>query len=152
MPCDKDFGYVTLTLGLTWECYGDRWQLTCVTMLETTPEDNLIILREFLAGSKTFDMSSSIRAWVNYSRVWVNCSCVSIKLHLSCTIVWGKVKCCICHETLTKRLYISYKRSSSASSVLLYFTLKEVLAKYISLKFNALLTHYFIEYTNGFLW
>ena len=55
-------------------------------------------------------------------------------------IVWGKVKCCICHETLTKRLYISYKRSSSASSVLLYFTLKEVLAKYISLKFNALST------------
>ena len=52
MPCDKDFGYMTLTRGLTWERYGDLWQLTYVTMSETTPEDHLIILREFLAGNK----------------------------------------------------------------------------------------------------
>ena len=44
MPCDKDFGYMTLTQGLTWECYGDLWQLTYVTMSEITPKDHLIIL------------------------------------------------------------------------------------------------------------
>ena len=54
MPCDKDFGYVTLIWALTWECYGDLWQLTCVTMLETTPEDHLIILCEFLTGNKAY--------------------------------------------------------------------------------------------------
>ena len=86
MPCDKDFGYVTLTWGVTCERYGDLWQLTYVTMSETTPKDHLIILREFLAGNKTLAMSSSIRARVNYSRVRVNCSCTSIKLHLNCTI------------------------------------------------------------------
>ena len=53
MPCYNDFGYVTLTRGLTWERYGDLWQLTCVTMSETTPEDYLIILHEFPAGNKT---------------------------------------------------------------------------------------------------
>ena len=42
-----------------------------------------------------------------------------------------------------QELYISYKRSSSALSVLLYFTLKEVLIKYASLKFNALSTNLF---------
>ena len=60
MPCDKDFGYVTLTQGLTCERYGDLRQLTYVTMSETTPEDHLIILREFLMGNKTPAMSSSI--------------------------------------------------------------------------------------------
>ena len=36
----------------------------------------------------------------------------------------GKAECYIFHETLTKNYsYISYKRSSSALSVLLYFTL-----------------------------
>ena len=59
MPCDKDFGYVTQTRGLIWECYGDLWQLTCVTMSETTPEDHLIILHELLAGNKTLATSSS---------------------------------------------------------------------------------------------
>ena len=87
MPCDKDFGYVTLTRGLTWERYGDLWQLTCVTMSETTPKDHLIILREFLVGNKARATSSSIRARVN-------CSQASVKLHLSCTVCqltvcWG---------------------------------------------------------------
>ena len=45
MPYDKNFGYVTLTWGLTCERYGDLWQLTYVTMSETTPIDHLIILR-----------------------------------------------------------------------------------------------------------
>ena len=72
MSCDKDFGYMTLTQWLTWECYG-------VTMSETTPEDHLIVLREFLMGNKAHAVSSSIWAWVN-------CSWASVKLHLSCTI------------------------------------------------------------------
>ena len=55
-------------------------------MSETTPEDHLIILCEFPAGNKAHATSSSIRAQVNYSRVRVNCSRVSVKLHLSCTI------------------------------------------------------------------
>ena len=57
MPCDKDFGYVTLTQWLTWEHYGDLWQLTYVTMSETTPEDHLITLHELLAGNKTLATS-----------------------------------------------------------------------------------------------
>ena len=32
----------------------------------------------------------------------------------------------ICHETLTKSCILSYKRSGSALSVLLYFTLKDM--------------------------
>ena len=48
-------------------------------MPETTPKDHLIILCEFLVGNKAHAMSSSIRAWVN-------CSWVSVKLHLSCTV------------------------------------------------------------------
>ena len=55
-------------------------------MSETTLEDHLIILHEFLAGNKSFAMSSSIQAQVNCSRVRVNCSQVSVKLHLSCTV------------------------------------------------------------------
>ena len=86
MPCDKDFGYLTLTQGLTWERYGDLSRLTYVTMSETSPKDHLIILRELLADNKTLATSSSIRARVNGSRVRVNCSRVSVKLHLSCTI------------------------------------------------------------------
>ena len=87
MPCDKDFGYVTLTQGLTWERYGDLWQLTYVTMSETTPEDHLIILRELLVDNKTLAMSSSIWARVNGSRARVNCLRTNVKLHLSCTVV-----------------------------------------------------------------
>ena len=56
-------------------------------MSETTPEDHLIILRELLAGNKTLAMSTSIRAQVNGSRVRVNCSCMSVKLHLSYTVL-----------------------------------------------------------------
>ena len=45
-------------------------------MSETTPEDHLIILHEFLAGNKAHATS----------RARVNCSRVSVKLHLSCTV------------------------------------------------------------------
>ena len=86
MPCDKDFGYVILTRGLTWERYSDLWQLTYITISETTPEDHVIILCELLAGNKTLATSSSIWARVNGSRVQINCSRVNVKLHLSCTI------------------------------------------------------------------
>ena len=52
----------------------------------------------------------------------------------------GKAKCYIWHKT-HQELYISCKGSSSALSILLYFTLKEVLTKYTSLKFNIPFTH-----------
>ena len=81
MPCDKDFGYMTLTRELTWERYGDLWQLTYVIMSETTPEDHLIILRDFLVGNKTLATSSSIQTRVNCSRVQVNCLRASVRLH-----------------------------------------------------------------------
>ena len=55
-------------------------------MSETTPEDHLIILCEFLAGNKTLAMNRSIQAQVNCSRVQVNCSRASVKLHLNCTV------------------------------------------------------------------
>ena len=45
-------------------------------------------------------------------------------------------ECYICHKTLPRAVYC--KQSGSALSVLLYFTLKELLTKYTSLKFNAL--------------
>ena len=111
MPCDKDFGYVTPTRGLTWECYGDLLQLAYVTMSETMPEYHLIILCEFLAGNKTLAMSSSIRALVNCSRVWVNCLHATVKLHLSCTklryVKWW-LECLVpawCIEGTSDRLF-----------------------------------------------
>ena len=45
-------------------------------------------------------------------------------------IARGKAKCYIFHKTLIKSCILSYKRSSS---VLLYFTLTKVSAKYSSL-------------------
>ena len=51
-------------------------------------------------------------------------------------IAQGEVKCYICHETLTKSCILSYKQSGNALSVLLYFTLKDVLTEEIPLKFN----------------
>ena len=51
-------------------------------------------------------------------------------------IAQGKAECYICHETLTKNCILSYKRSGSALSVLLYFKLKDVLTEDILLKFN----------------
>ena len=48
----------------------------------------------------------------------------------------GEAECYICHETLTKSCILSYKRSGSALSVLLYFKLKDVLTEAIPLKFN----------------
>ena len=51
-------------------------------------------------------------------------------------IARGKAKCYICHETLIKSCILSYKQSGSALSVLLYFTLKDVLTEDIPLKFN----------------
>ena len=55
-------------------------------MSETTPEDHLIILHELLVDNKTLVTSNSIQAQVNGSRVQVNCSHTSVKLHLSCTV------------------------------------------------------------------
>ena len=51
-------------------------------------------------------------------------------------IVRGKAECYICYETLIKSCILSYKRSDSALSVLLYFTLKDVLTEDIPLNFN----------------
>ena len=51
-------------------------------------------------------------------------------------IALGEAKCYICNETLTKSCILSYKQSGSALSVLLYFTLKDVLTKDTPLKFN----------------
>ena len=41
-------------------------------------------------------------------------------------IARGEAECYICHETFTKSCILSYKRSGSALSVLLYFTLKDM--------------------------
>ena len=51
-------------------------------------------------------------------------------------IARGEAECYICHETLTKSCILSYKRSGGALSVLLHFTLKDVLTKDTPLKFN----------------
>ena len=48
----------------------------------------------------------------------------------------GEAECYICHETLTKSCILSCKQSGSALSVLLYFTLKDVLTEDTPLKFN----------------
>ena len=53
-------------------------------------------------------------------------------------IARGEAKCYICHKTLIKSCILSYKRSGSALSVLLYFILKDVLAEDIPLKFNTI--------------
>ena len=51
----------------------------------------------------------------------------------------SRVLCC--HETLTKRCILLYKRSGSGLSVLLYFTLKDMLTRYNSSKYNDLSVH-----------
>ena len=51
-------------------------------------------------------------------------------------IARGEAKCYICHKTLIKNCILSYKRSGSALSILLYFTLKGVLTEDIPLKFK----------------
>ena len=51
-------------------------------------------------------------------------------------IAEGEAECCICYETFTKSCILSYKRSGSTSSVLLYFTLMDVLTEDTPLKFN----------------
>ena len=61
---DKDFGCVRLTRGLTHE-------VTSVTMSETTPEDHLIILCEFLVGNKAYTTSIFIQVQVNCRKVRV---------------------------------------------------------------------------------
>ena len=73
MPCDKDFGYVTLIQEPEniMVIYNLIAKLTCVKMLETTPEDHLIILFEFLVGNTAHATSSSIQDWVNCLRVRV---------------------------------------------------------------------------------
>ena len=51
-------------------------------------------------------------------------------------IAQGEAECYIYHETLIKTCILSYKRSGSALSALLYFKLKDVLTEDIPLKFN----------------
>ena len=51
-------------------------------------------------------------------------------------IAQGEGECYICHQTLTKSCILSYKLSGSILSVLLYFTLKDVLTEDTPLKFN----------------
>ena len=51
-------------------------------------------------------------------------------------IARGEAECYICHKTLIKSCILSYKRSGSVLSVLLYFILKDVLTEDIPLKFN----------------
>ena len=51
-------------------------------------------------------------------------------------ITQDEAECYICHETLTKSCILSYKRSGSVLSVLLYFTLKDVLTEDTTLKFK----------------
>ena len=51
-------------------------------------------------------------------------------------IARGEAECYIYHKTLTKSCILSYKRSGSVLSVLLYFTLEYVLTEDTPLKFN----------------
>ena len=51
---------------------------------ETTPEDHLIVLREFLMDIKAHTMNSSIWVQVNYWRV--SSPQADVKLYLSCTV------------------------------------------------------------------
>ena len=44
-------------------------------------------------------------------------------------IAQGEAECYICHKTLIKSCILSYKRSGSVLSVLLYFTLTKVSTK-----------------------
>ena len=53
-------------------------------------------------------------------------------------IAQAKPECYICHETLIKSCILSCKPKWHALSVLLYFTLKNVLIEDIPLKFNTL--------------
>ena len=90
---DKNFGCVRLTRGLTRE-------VTCVTMSETTPEDHLIILCEFLAGNKAHATSSSIRVRVNCRKVRVckllvsECTVTSELYRRYTIIVWTIISTC----------------------------------------------------------
>ena len=73
MPCDKDFGHVRVTWGLTCGCYNDLWhntQLTCVAVSKTTFKDYLIVLHEFLVVTKHMP-------WV---ALYENCSKMMSKL------------------------------------------------------------------------
>ena len=93
-------------------------------MSETTPEDHLIILHEFLTGNKTLAKSSSIRAWVNCSRVQVNCSRASVKLHLSCTV---------CGVTL----YLNRKQDTLDSSCICFMDALRVCTACLARSFDA---------------
>ena len=48
-------------------------------------------------------------------------------------VAQGEAECYICHKTLIKSCILSYKQSGSVLSVLLYFTLTKMSAKYSSL-------------------
>ena len=61
---------------------------------------------------------------------------IEVKVKWQIYLAQGEAKCYICYETLIKSCILSYKRSGSALSVLLYFTLKDVLTEDIPLNFN----------------
>ena len=56
-------------------------------------------------------------------------------------IAQSKAECYICHASLTKSCILSYKRSCSALSVLVYLTVKDalLLTEDTPLKFNTLI-------------
>ena len=60
-------------------------------------------------------------------------------------IAKGKAEWCICNMTLTKSCILPYKQNSSALSVLLYFTLKDMLTKDTLLTFNVLSTQHLLN-------
>ena len=51
-------------------------------------------------------------------------------------VAWGKAECYICHETHTKSCILLYKQSSSALSILLYFTLWSAHANALNAYYN----------------
>ena len=55
---------------------------------------------------------------------------------------WGKAECYICHKTLIKNCILSYEKKQQCF---------KCLTKFISLKFNTLSIHYFIEYANTYI-
>ena len=67
---------------------------------------------------------------------------VQLEVRVERQILYDKAECYICHKTLTNSCTcIFHTKKQQCLSVLLYFTPKEVLTKYTSLKFNALSTH-----------
>ena len=63
---------------------------------------------------------------------------IEVRVEWQIYLSQGEAKCYICYKTLIKSCILSYKRIGSALSVLLYFTLKDMLTEDIPLNFNTL--------------